>query len=560
MAMGDKKEVSDITKRVQDIIKTGLKKGKYYKVYVTQVNQKGIESQKSDPVLIRVGDTQAPPIPVLLLDTSFGTSGFKKNRGAVDIGLKWGQSICDDLSHYVLYTWHSWKDWDKDGVKLKTIPAAATNMVIQNTATSYVLAGQRNQEYLWIGIQAVDLSNNHSDIYVMRVLVEDTSILEQPAEAPTCTPGVWKIKVSINCPQSTQIQKIAIYRDNQTTTFDGRSCVGLILFYPGMVVSYVDALEVLDGLTHFYTYAWVDYNGNVSPRSPASTSVTAKAIDTELIDKEVFKALNNAWMSEFISDGGVVDIEKLKTDLITQTKNVISLANQLTTVQDNFNGLYDKYNLLVNSLRIISAKVDKQDESMIAMQTQIQQNAKEIDLRATQTTLNNMTNQITNAYKSLYQQNAQGIATVVSNLNNNVLSYTGIAQMANAIQFKVDVNGIKTAINMSNETVQIEGKHLHVTAGSLFDGDVRINGILNADSIYQAGYKVRNSVMSKGLVNRSWIPLPDGYSEDQCQWGIEAQPKSVNITMRGRYIEAVQTDGHGSDTNIAVRYWIMGVK
>jgi len=538
-----------MVERVQDIIKNGLKKGKYYKVYVTQVNTAGVESPKSDAVMIRVGDTLAPPIPLLSLNS------LRKNKGSVDVMLTWTPSICDDLSHYILYTWRSWADWDNDGVRLKDKAASAsTNIIIQNTVTSYTLQGQRNQEYVWIGMQAVDISNNHSDIYVIRVLAEDTSVLDRPADAPTVTPGVWLIQVDIDCPQSTQIEKIAIYRDNQATTFDGISCVGLILFYPGMVVSYIDNLRVLDGLTHYYTYAWIDYNGNVSPRSPASATVTAKAIDTTEIDLVAFEALNNAWSSDFISNGGVVDIEKLKTDLATQSAKIVSLANQLLTVQDNYDAIYNKYNLLVNTLSIISAKIDQQGNIQSAMQTAIQQNATDINLRATKIALDMTTNQITDAYTSLFNMNAQSIALVVSNLNNDKLAYATIAENYDAIQLKVNQNGIISAINLSPEDIDISGSRLHISADTLFDGNVNINGILNANAIYQAGFKLREAVINKGTIGPGGtIPLPNGYTEDQCSWSFLGKVWDVDeaqCSLRWRTLYSNGTPAYYSITGV----------
>ena len=147
------------------------------------------------------------------------------------------------------------------------------------------------------------------------------------------------------------------YRDNNIL-------VGTIPFHSGLVATCVDNLTPNDGLTHYYTYSYIDYNGNESARSSASETVTAKSIDTTLIDKETFKQLSNAWVSEFITDGGVMGIEQLKTDIKTQAENTILLANQLAAVQDNYDAMFNQYKLLVNEFSLISAKVNEKDDAI----------------------------------------------------------------------------------------------------------------------------------------------------------------------------------------------------
>lgn len=559
---------------IQHEIKASLKHGAYYNVYVTQVNKQGLESPKSAPAIIRIGDVNPPVIPTLSMDTSYGTNGFLANRGKVNLKVKWTPNITnDDLKEFVLYTWSTWDNWDGDGVKSSSFASSAsTQRVTQNTATDYTLMNQTDKQYLYIGIQAIDYSNNRSDIYVIKVLCEDTAVLETPVDAPLVEPcGDWKLKVTVNFPISHEIERVAIYRDDVVNElWNSNVPVGYILFSSSLQGSFIDELEPMDGLSHKYAYAWVNYNGTVSNKSPYSALVTAKAIDTSMIDKETFKALNQAWTSEFISEGGVMDIEKLKTDLIAQTKTIADLWSQLSVVQQNYDGLFNNYNLLVNNYNLLSAKVSTQDGTISNMQSSISLNAQQIAQKVTQIDLDSKAQQITNAYTSLHLQNKDYIGTVVSMLNNNAVAFSSIGQMANAIQLKVGRDEVISRINMSPETIDISGDKLHISANTLFDGDVRINGILNANAVYNAGYKVRSSVMLKGQVwTEGTIPLPAGYTQEQCVWGLSgginpntSDPSNTTFSLSvdpNRIVHAKYDDGNTSG-NCAAYYWIMGVK
>ena len=156
--------------KVKHIIKSGLKHGKYYKVYVTQVNTAGIESPKSNPAIIRVGDVLAPPVPILSIDATFGVNGYRKVNGFVDVGLSWTEGASDDLSHFIIYTWYNFDFYTADGEYDKSIiPSASTQRSISNGTLKCTLEKQKNNVDICIGIQAIDFSHNASNIYVIKV-------------------------------------------------------------------------------------------------------------------------------------------------------------------------------------------------------------------------------------------------------------------------------------------------------------------------------------------------------------------------------------------------------
>ena len=485
---------------VSNVIKESLVHGKYYNVYVTQVNTYGLESEKSVASLIRVGDVTPPVVPTISLDTSYGTNGFLKSNGYVNIKVQWDvDTTDDDLAGYYLGITTNFPGWTGDGTyNTGEYPDMDKVFTLSNTVNSYVITGATNHEYLYICIVAYDYSRNKSAARFIKVLAEDNSTVDAPETAPDVVGGVWQEFVTVTCVNSGEIQKIRIYRDDPSMTIPGglSNPVGSMLFLSGAAVTFTDNLRVIDGLSHYYSYAYVDYNGNISPRSPYSATVTAKSIDTTLIDKDTFKALSEAWTSDFISSGGVYDIEKLKTDLLTQVDNVKNLSDQLSVVQTNYSDLFDKYKLLVNQYDLISASMKTTDTTIDAMKAQISLNSSLITQKVSQTTLDSKTSEITRAYTSLYYQNSQQISTIVSNLNNNVLAYSSISQLANQLQLKVSKGSIISAINLSPETIQLNGSRIHITGDTLFDKDVRI-----AQNLYLG---------SSITAQRGWTYLPNG--------------------------------------------------
>ena len=163
------------SQNVHHVITNGLVKGKYYKVYVTQVNKAGIESDKSLPTVVRVGDVEAPPQPYLSVDSEKYTNGCVADGMAVNVSLQWTPSVCDDLNNYVLYIWRNKpSDWHPDGVyKREELGDSTEVRMLPNTSTKITITGNKPNGFVYFGIQAADYSKNASDVSVVRVLVED---------------------------------------------------------------------------------------------------------------------------------------------------------------------------------------------------------------------------------------------------------------------------------------------------------------------------------------------------------------------------------------------------
>lgn len=80
----------------------------------------------------------------------------------------------------------------------------------------------------------------------------------------------------------------------------------------------------------------------------------------------------------------------------------------------------------------------------------------------------------------------QDVTTIVSNLGNLMLAkanYSAIAQMADAINLRVQKGDVINQINLSPTTTTIAGKYLHVTGETVFDNNVIVSRMLAAKAV-----------------------------------------------------------------------------
>lgn len=80
----------------------------------------------------------------------------------------------------------------------------------------------------------------------------------------------------------------------------------------------------------------------------------------------------------------------------------------------------------------------------------------------------------------------QDVTTIVSNFGNLMLAkanYSAIAQMADAINLRVQKGDVINQINLSPTTTTIAGKYLHVTGQTVFDNNVIVSRMLAAKAV-----------------------------------------------------------------------------
>lgn len=227
---------------------------------------------------------------------------------------------------------------------------------------------------------------------------------------------------------------------------------------------------------------------------------------------------------------------------------------------------------------------------------------------------------------------------VVGNLNKSPSEsgYSAITQLAGDINLTVSTGDGKTsAINLTNKTITLDSKYLHITGKTVIDNNVITNGMLQAGAVTASklsvdslsaitanvgdltggtisgttligstiknkdgsftvdsngnitgatlkagtidgskvkinGYEVHSVAMIGGVASayKFTIPLPSGYTEDQCVWG--AYPAeylgNYQIIFSGRIIgnEYGRTymidNGRGDAKAMKTFYWCIGIK
>lgn len=457
-----KEKTSEGLEKVRHVVSGGLQHGQYYRVYVTQVNKNDVESPKSDPSLIRVGDVDAPPTPVLSLDRSSYPSGCHLVGPTCDVYFKWGTVVCDDLNYYIGYVWKDRPDWyttDKAYDK-KVTDSADVSAMIASGETSCSLGGQKPGNVIYAGLQAVDLSRNRSDVYVIRVVVEDTQVINRPTNPIYAEPyGIWAIKVWTKCSNQTNIRAVEFFRDGITK-------IATLLFTPGLDVTFVDTLSVMVGLTHYYTYRYIYMDEQVSPMSLPSSAVTAEVIDMRYINKASMEAFNDAW-----ANSGLKVLDEVKRDAVKEREKTEALAAELAKTKEEYKKVVDKYTLLVNQFEQISAKVEKQEDTISDLRTSIEQTAKAVTLKASKIDVDAESNKIKAAFSnslSVQGNKIEAIAASVSKVQTQVNGneqqiktteqrlITQISQNSQAISLRATKSDIDSAVSQSRQNIMAQ--------------------------------------------------------------------------------------------------------
>ena len=87
---------------------------------------------------------------------------------------------------------------------------------------------------------------------------------------------------------------------------------------------------------------------------------------------------------------------------------------------------------------------------------------------------------------SQIKQNADSITSVVTNLSDAdkaKKNYSAIAQLNDDIALRVAKDDVVNQINISKESIRIDGNKVHVTGATKFDDDVIVGGMIAAGSI-----------------------------------------------------------------------------
>jgi hypothetical protein len=329
----------------------------------------------------------------------------------------------------------------------------------------------------------------------------------------------------------------------------------------------------------------------------------------------------------------LVQVDNNNASAIQQTATTIN-----STIASNKSDAETKINKVASDLTQTSQSLTSTIQSnktdiegkLATTTTQIKQTTDGI----TTTVQNNKTAQdtVNTTVGSRIDQQATQITSVVVGLNN---ANTAIAQTDAAVQLRAKSAELISLINACPEAITILSRLIHISGDTLFDDNVIVSkmlsalcvtadkiavgavsadkisatlaeikgkltasqidagvisadkittGTLSADLIYQAGYQVRSVVMQRGTIaHGSTIPLPAGYTKDQCVYGVQWMdprwpwypdpnlvywPESEELSVNINRVVICQCFKmyHGDSGSLGNRYygnahyWIMGVK
>lgn len=133
-------------------------------------------------------------------------------------------------------------------------------------------------------------------------------------------------------------------------------------------------------------------------------------------------------------------------------------------------------------------KVDKEIQNAVkdAQQALPNLNEKVAELTKTDDEIKATVQDKTTALSSQIKQNADSITSVVTNLSDSEKAknnYSAIAQMQDDIALRVAKDDVVNQINISKESILIDGNKVHITGDTKIDKNVVVGGMIAANSI-----------------------------------------------------------------------------
>lgn len=161
----------------------------------------------------------------------------------------------------------------------------------------------------------------------------------------------------------------------------------------------------------------------------------------------------------------------------------VTIENKLNNT-DPSKSAYKSITQLQTNINGVSTTVQNNKSATDTEISQIKQNAN--SLSSTVQNYHTDTNNQISGLSTKITQNADKITSVVTNLSNSdkaKKNYSAIAQLNNDISLKVAKNDVINQINISNESIRIDGKKVHVTGDTKFDNNVIVGGMIASHAI-----------------------------------------------------------------------------
>lgn len=178
------------------------------------------------------------------------------------------------------------------------------------------------------------------------------------------------------------------------------------------------------------------------------------------------------------------DAEGAISQVSQKADNVkVTIENGLNTT-DPSKSPYKSISQLKVDINGLTTTVQNNKSATDTQISQIKQNANSLS-STVQNYHTDANNQIS-GLSSKVQQNANSITSVVTNLSDSdkaKKNYSAIAQLDNNISLKVSKNDVVNQINISKESILIDGNKVHITGDTKIDNNVVVGGMIASHAI-----------------------------------------------------------------------------
>lgn len=171
----------------------------------------------------------------------------------------------------------------------------------------------------------------------------------------------------------------------------------------------------------------------------------------------------------------VAELNKNPKDcMYNSISKLYQTSNEITTTVQQNKTAQDKIN-------------DAQTATNSSVQTQISQVSQKADsIRLTVSANKTAQDETNQTLQSSITQNAESIASVVGNLSDSTkaaANYSAFTQLQDDINLRVKKGDVINQINVSDESILIDGKKVHITGDTVFDNNVIAKGMIQAGAV-----------------------------------------------------------------------------
>ena len=230
-------------------------------------------------------------------------------------------------------------------------------------------------------------------------------------------------------------------------------------------------------------------NGNISELRHTDTELSSTIIQNKKDADNADAAL--ASQIEQTAESITTTVQENKKDTDSAISQVSQKADNIKlTIENGLNTTdpskspYKSISQLKVDINGLTTTVQNNKSATDTQISQIKQNANSLS-STVQNYHTDANNQIS-GLSSRITQNANSITSVVTNLSDSTKAksnYSAIAQLDNNIALRVSKNDVINQINISKESILIDGKKVHITGDTHFDNNVVVRGMIAAGAI-----------------------------------------------------------------------------